>query len=280
MVKLTRILHVTGMIVALALLTGCGGGGVGNMTLNSGNWPWFWPDKTAFIVNRDFSESMPVADHSRIRLDAVNGEIVITGQPGATSVTVTAELRVGSNVSRLDAETGLNQLGVLVADRSGEIFVQTLQPNNTGGRQYVANYTITVPRDLAVDATQVNGHVTVENIQSSLFVDAVNGNVYLDISGGATVQVANGSVNGTVTMPPGGEIKISTVNGDIDLRIPMSTSTELFALTGSGAITWDNLDLLNAVHTNKSLAGTLGDGAGLIDLDTWNGNIALTGIIG
>ena len=281
----TRIVQVGGMIVALALLAACGGVSGGNYTINtggwSGEWPWFWPDKAKYIVDGDFSENVPVAGHSRIRLDAVNGEIVITGQPGATSVTVTAELQVGSNMSRPDAETGLNLLDVLVADGSDEIFVQTSQPNTMDGRKYVVNYTITVPSHLAVDVTQVNGHVTVSSIESSLFVEVTNGNVYLsEIFGVATVSVDHGSIDGTVTLPSGGEIMFSTGIGDIDLRVPKSTSAELSALVGFGAITWNNLDLLNAVHMAKSLTGTLGDGTGLIDLDTRNGNIDVTGFNG
>jgi hypothetical protein len=265
MVTRKRILQVTGMIAALALLAACGGVSGGNFTINTnpGEWPWFWPEKAKFIANGDFSENVPVAGHSRIRLEGVNGEIVITGQPGAASVMVTAELQVGSNASLLDAETGLNQLGVLVAEGSDEIFVQTKQPINTGGRQYLVNYTITVPSHLAVDVTQVNGHVTVLDIENSLFVD-----------------VGNGNVDGTVILPPGGEIMLSTVNGDIDLRIPASTSAELSALVGFGSITWYNLDITNAVQTNQSLTGTLGEGTGLIDLDTRNGNIDVTGFDG
>jgi hypothetical protein len=279
------ILHVAGMVVVLALLAACGGVSGGNFTINTGEWtgkwPWFWSDKATFIVDGSFSENVPVSDQSRIRLDAVNGEIEITGQPGATSVTVTAELIVGSNVSRLDADTGLNQLDVIVADGSDEIFVQTQQPKTLDGRRYIVNYNITVPSDLAVDVTQDNGHVTVADIESSLSVEVGNGNVYLpDIFGFATVSVDIGSVDGTVTLPPGGEIMIATGIGDIDLRIPKSTSAELSALVGFGAITWNNLDLLNAVHTNNSLTGTLGDGAGLIDLDTRNGNIDVTGYDG
>lgn len=262
----TRILQVAGLIVALALLAACGGGG-SSYTINaggwSGEWPWFWPVQSTFVVNRDFSENVPVAGHNRIRLDAENGEIVVSGQPGAASVTVTAELIVGSNVSRLDAEEGLEQLRVLVTDRPGEIFVQTVQPLNADGRRYLVNYRITVPRDLAVDATQVNGNVIVE-----------------DIVGFVTVSAENGSIDATATLPPGGAIMLSTVNGDIDLGIPASTSAELSALVEFGAITWDHLDLRNTVSTSRSLTGTLGDGAGLIDLDTRNGNIHVTGFGG
>lgn len=281
----TRKQIAAGMVVAMALLAACGGVSGPSFTVNAGGWagewPWFWPDKAKYIVDGDFFENVPVAGHGRFRLDAGNGEIVITGQPGATSVTVAAELIVGSNASRLDAESGLTRLAVIVSDLPDEIFVRTLQPENLDGRQYIVHYAITVPSDLAVDVTQANGHVNIENIEGSLFVEAANGNVYFtDIFGFVTVSVEHGSVDGSVTLPPGGEIMLSTVSGDIDLRIPRSTSAELSALVGFGAITWDNLDLRNAVHTSKSLTGTLGDGTGLIDLDTRNGNIDVSGFDG
>jgi len=190
-------------------------------------------------------------------------------------------LQVGSNASLLDAETGLDQLGIIVADGADEIFVQTVQPKTMDGRQYIVSYTITVPSGIVVDVTQVNGHVTILNIESSLFVEVVRGNVYLsDIFGAATASVDDGSIDGTVYLSPGGEILFSAGIGDIDLRIPTSTSAELSALVGFGVITWDNLDLLNPVDSNQLLTGTLGDGAGLIDLETRNGNIDVTGFDG
>jgi len=265
----TRILQVTGMIVALVLLAACGGVSGGTYTINAntggwpGKWPWFWPEKSEFIVDKPFSENVPVSGQGRIRLDAVNGEIVITGNPGATSVTVTAELVVGSNVSQPDAETVLNQMEILVSALPDEILIQTLQPGRMDGRQYLVNYTINVPSDLSIDVTQVNGHVTVENIENSLLV-----------------TVENGSVYGSVSLPPGGEITLWTGNGNLDLRIPTSTSAELSARVDLGAITWDNLDFLNVVQTDRSLTGTLGNGTGLIDLDTGNGNIVVTGFDG
>jgi hypothetical protein len=258
----TRILQVTGMIVVLVLLAACGGvnGGTYTINANTGDWPWFWPDKAEFIVDKNVYENVPVAGQERFRVDAVNGEIAITGKPGATSVTVTAELIVGSNVSQPDAENGLNQMEIVVSELPGEILVQTVQPERLNGRQYLVKYNINVPSNLSVEVTQVNGHVTVENIENSLLV-----------------TVDDGSVHGTVSLPPGSEITLWTGKGDLDLRIPTSTSAEFSALVGFGAITWDNLDFLNVVQTDRSLTGTLGNGDGLIDLDTGNGNIDVTG---
>lgn len=260
----TRKQLVAGMVVALALLAACGGVSGPNFTVNaggwSGEWPWFWPEKSQYIVDGEFSRNVPVTAQSRIRLDAVNGEVVITGNTGATSVTVTAELIVGSNVSQRDAENGLNQMEILVSELPGEILVQTVQPASLNGRQYLVKYNINVPSDLSVDVIQVNGQVTVLNIENSLLV-----------------TVENGSVYGTVSLPLGGEITLWTGKGNLDLRIPTSTSAELSARVGLGAITWDNLDFLNVAQTDRSLTGTLGKGSGLIDLDTGNGNIDVTG---
>lgn len=254
------ILQAAAMIAVLTLFAACGGVSGGTYTINSGDWPWFWPDRPSFVVNKTFSETVPVAGRERIRLVAVNGGVVITGQPGATSVTVTANLRAGSNVSRADAEYGLDRLTVLVEETAGEILVRTMQPGALDGRRYLADYEVTVPGGLAVEVTQINGHVTVEDLENSLLV-----------------TVENGSVFGTVNLPPGGEITLWAVNGDLDLRIPTSTSADLSALVGLGAITWDNLDFTNPVQTGRSFTGTLGDGSGRIDLDTRNGNIDING---
>ena len=273
------IQYIARMVFVFAILTACGGGGGSDINFNfkGNNWPWPWPSNADFFANKTFSQNVTVSDHLNLRLDAVNGEIEITGQPGADRVTVTAEARVGSDTF-IDAQAGLNQLEISVTDEANDIFVQTEQPKNSQGRQYIVDYTLTVPSDLTVNVNAVNGHVTVNDMDNSIFIVLVNGNMdFENIYGDATASVDNGSVTGTTILPPDGEVMVSTVNGDIDLSIPTSTSAELFGLVSNGTISWDNLDLLDVMQTNKSLQGKLGDGAGLIDLSTVNGNISLVG---
>jgi DUF4097 and DUF4098 domain-containing protein YvlB len=258
----TVIHYAVGLAFALGVLTACGDVNVGSPTIDgAGSALLPAPSNAAFSTKQDFSQEMQVENHMRMRLEAVNGEIVITGQPDATSVIVTAELCVSSHESQQDAEARLEQLEVLVTDLSDEIVVETLQPDNTEGRQYVVNYTITVPSNLEVDVNQVNGAIRVEDTTNSVFVNVVNG-----------------SLDSTVSLPPNGQIRLSMVNGDVDLRLPTSTSAELSAFVDNGTITWDNLDLLDAVHTNQSLTGTLGSGAGVIWLETTNGSIDVIGV--
>jgi hypothetical protein len=263
MFKRTQNRRTLAMVLALGLLTACGDvSGVG-VTIDRGNWPWPWASGTDFFDTRTVSENVPVEEQKRIRLEGVNGQVAITAERGASSVRMSASLRVGSSESTQDAEEGMNQLEIRVTNRSDEVLVQTLQPNDPGGRQYVVDYTIIVPSHLVIDVHQSNGHVSAEGIENSLFVD-----------------VLNGTVEATVTWPFTGEIRLSAINGDFDLRIPTDMSAQLSAFVDTGTITVDNLDVVDAVRTDQTLKGTLGDGAGLIDLETMNGRIELAGFDG
>ncbi len=257
-------LRNAGIALALALLAACGD--VTGVDIDGGtrpNWPWPWHTNASFSAAKTRVADVPAEGRLRIQLDAVNGEIEIKGQPGTNSVRVAANLRVGSFDSREHAQEGLNELDFLLTAGSDQIFLQTRQPQDPQGRQYVANYTITVPSDMEIDVHQSNGHVTVDDIESSVFV-----------------EVGNGNIDGTVRLPSNGEVRLTTGNGALDLRVPTSTSAKLSAFTDLGTITLDNLELLDTVRTNKSLTGNLGDGAGLIDLETMNGGIDVTGFDG
>lgn len=234
-------------------------------------------DNTDFIAEKSFSFKVDVVNHSRLRLEAINGEIRITGTSESDSVIITGERRVGSE-SMEDAEEYLKKLEVNVQDLGSEVFVKTIQPQKAYGRSYVVNYTITLPKNLEVLVSNVNGRVTIDSINNDVIVINVNGLVTLDeIFGSASVSLVNGQIEGEITLPFDGIIGMSVVNGNIDLKIPVSTSAEFWASVTNGNINVLNLVLQNPVVSTTSLRGTLGDGQGTISLTTVNGNISVEG---
>lgn len=246
--------------IAVIAAAGCTGG---DINIHGPEWPWPWPlpNEPPFVAEDTYDKTIQVEGHVRLLLDAKNGHVSINGQPDADTVTVTAQLLVGSYSSLQDAQNGLDNLAVRVDAESDEILVETLQPGSAGGRQYVVNYTIAVPADMAVDVKQTNGDIRVEDTADSVI---------------ASTQ--NGGILGDLTVPLDGEIQLSTVNGGVELHIPASTSASLSATVGNGSITYRGLDLQDAVSTDSSLTGTLGDGDGVIRLETTNGNVNVVGI--
>lgn len=267
------------LIALLALvLAACG-----DVTVN-GAYPavdyssaWWWSDFKDVVVSKTLNLDEPVEGRQRLRVDGINGSIVIVGQQGTDTVRMTADMLVGSD-TWLDAEEGLDELGIILTNLPSEIHIQTHQPYTDDGRQYVVDYIIQVPSDMEVLVTQTNGHVAIDGIENPIQVAGVNGNIQLvDVSGGIQADLTNGDIEVTATLPPGGEIILSTVNGDVDLRVPTLTSATLEAATGNGNVHWHNLILLDVDATAWSLTGTLGGGDGFIDLETVNGNIGVTG---
>lgn len=229
-----------------------------------------------FSMQKIFEAELPVESHNQVNIAAINGEVVVTGRRNVDVVMVTAHLMVGSD-SQKDAERHIDDLEISVTDSADEISIQTVQPKNTGGREYHVEYDIIVPSDFEVITTQVNGSIDIIDIDNSVDVKNINGDILLsDIVGGVAADVVNGSITATVTLPVDETIDLITDNGGIELRIPHSTSAVLGASVVNGVIHTSNLEFADLVQTSHSLTGSLGDGEGVIEL--WaGGNINVIG---
>jgi DUF4097 and DUF4098 domain-containing protein YvlB len=159
-----------------------------------------------------------------------------------------------------DAQTHLQQLQVQVSELANEVLVETIQPQESQGRNYAVDYRITLPRNFEVFIESTNGDVKVRDMLASAHVD-----------------LTNGSIEGKVDLPRDGTVDFATVNGAIALAIPHNTSADFSASVSHGNIELSNLTLQRENRTSSSLQGRLGDGRGMITLRTTNGDISVTG---
>jgi hypothetical protein len=235
------------------------------------------PTDTTIYVEAPFSFKVVADGHARTTIHGINGRVKIIGSTGIDSMTIAGQRRVGS-FSAEDAEDHLDSLAVSVTDLGDSLRVTTLQPEDSDGRTYIVDYELTVPQDMELSITNINGNIEIEDIRDSLSLLTANGNILLDdIEGNTTAKVVNGIIVAEIALQPGGIAALSTVNGSIDLAIPTTTSAKLTAQLANGEIVTRHLTLLNEVRTERSLSGTLGEGDGLIALTTGNGNITVIG---
>lgn len=244
-----RRLILVPSLLGLILASGCGGSSHGSGFVD--NRPW---------AEERFSFDVPRGTQTTLRLQGVSGTIDVKGTPGATSIAITGVKRVQANTLD-DATAHLTELKVAVTSSAAEVLVQTVQPKFSAGRNYVVNYTISLPQDIDCSIMSVNGQI---------LADAIHGSVLL--------ALVNGQITASVTLPPAGEIDMSLANGNINLRIPQTTSAQFSATVAIGSISLTNLSLFNETVTPNSRTGTLGSGDGTISLDAGNGTIAVKGI--
>jgi hypothetical protein len=226
----------------------------------------------------NFNFQLDATNRVQFRLIGVNGRMLVTGASAGEQFIVRGERRVESS-SQADAEARLNDLQVEITESANEIVIRTVQPTNTGGRNFIVDYELLVPDRLVANITNVNGEITVDDFDSGAFVTNVNGLVIVrDIEGDTAVSLVNGNIDAELRIEDDGSIDLVNVNGTIDLDIPVDTDAQLSATLANGTITVLNLAVQNQVSSPTSLTGTLGDGDGTIRLESTNGSIMITGV--
>ncbi|HSM17075.1 MAG TPA: DUF4097 family beta strand repeat-containing protein [Gemmatimonadales bacterium] len=231
-----------------------------------------------FVAEEALQFDLDATGRTTFRVEGINGNIDVVGAAGTEIFTVRGERQVWSE-SVVDAQDYLDRLEVVITETVDEILIRTVQPQNTGGRNLVVNYVLTVPERLATRLVNVNGNVTVRQVLGSVTIDDVNGNVTLDdLSGSVDVVLVNGNIACQAVIVATGTIDLETVNGNVTLDIPQNTSAEFAAHLVNGTITTSNLVFQNVTGGPTSLIGTLGNGQGMIDLRTVNGNILARGV--
>lgn len=232
---------------------------------------------TRYIVERTFSYQVEAGNKTKLRLDTVNGDVLITGTSNDSVIFISGERKVGSD-SEQDADEHLDELQVCVSEIGNDLYVETEQPEKTYGRSYTVNYNIRVPNGWQVEVENANGTVQVKSIENRVKIDVVNGTVdAADIYGNLDVDVTNGKVNSRLELPNDGICDIKTTNGEIALEIPSNTSAAFTASVTNGSVDMNGLTLKNMSSSRKKVQGILGGGDGEIRLTTTNGDIKVNG---
>lgn len=230
-----------------------------------------------FVAEERLSFTFDVADQVLLSVAAKNGNVTVTGVAGGTSLTVEGVRKVWSH-SQDDADAHLDLLEVSVEENPDDFVISTEQPQVSGGRAYVVNYTITLPDDFEVAIVNANGNITVIAVKEDVNITNSNGEIRLNgIEGSVAADISNGEIDAAVTLPLDGTLVMSVGNGEIGLSVPQNTSAEFSAEVGNGSITVVNLTLQNQVTTPRSVTGTLGAGQGTVSLAVGNGVITVTG---
>lgn len=258
------------MIVAFILIIniGCDEYSVGpNDNVNS----------TSYIAKQSFNISVFADNNSKFRLEAINGNITITGSSSTDSIIVNGERSVGSE-SMEDAESHLKLLSVNMHDITSGKLIKTTQPKESNGRSYIVNYIVTVPKHFEIFVELVNGNVSINSIDNTVTANNVNGEIVLtNINGSTFANIVNGQIKSRQSLPLNGTIDLGSVNGNIVLDIPTNTSAQFSASSVNGNISTSNLVFQNQIITTNSLSGKLNNGEGNIDLSIVNGGISVSG---
>ena len=230
-----------------------------------------------FSAEEPFSFQLNPTDQTHLIVRAINGSVEIIGTSDSAHVEVSG-VRIVQAGSQRDAENYLARLDVNIRMNTGEIEVETEQPSDTNGREFIVNYQIRVPANWDVDLIHVNGEVEVDSLDGALDINHTNGNIVIsDVTGDLYVDLTNGQISAKTANQQPRICRMTIVNGQMIVTIPESTDATFSASVTNGQVSVRNLTMDNLSSRLNAVSGTLGAGQGEITLRAVNGNIDVYG---
>lgn len=138
------------------------------------------------------------------------------------------------------------------------------------------NFTVRVPKGVALVGRTVNGHVQAASLQSDVEAYTVNGKVNIITTGSAQARTVNGSIFASVGNPFWhSQRQFSTVNGTITVKLPPKFGADLKAHTVNGKISTEFPLSIRGQFSPRKLSGKIGAGGRMLTIETVNGSIEL-----
>lgn len=264
-----------GMLMLLGCVGGCG-------------VPLSWDSREELI------EITP-AGVQGLSLKTINGQIRVRASDDPDSlIEVTANIKGGAG-SPEDVEACLDAIEITITDfnEATPQISWRWRDGHQSGWSGIVSFEAIVPKRLGIVADTQNGAIDVTGAEgdyqlksqngrirtlgsnSSLHAETHNGGLFVQ-STASEVQLSthNGAIEGELKSTAALNGKVESHNGSIQLSVNPWSSTKLSARTKNGRIE-SELPLDDEVSKRKTLVGSLGTGAGALEVSTHNGSITL-----
>jgi hypothetical protein len=238
-----------------------------------------------------FSWSDELAPGSTVHLRTTNGNVVVRG---------TADQQVHVQGIKRWRHGRDRDVRFVVARDGGEVYlcaIWTRRGGYCGNERYrpsparwlaifslfrrrsdmAASFEAMLPPGVNVDASTVNGRVTVTEAAGDVEAATVNGDIRASTMRGAlSLKTVNGSIRArAASLAEGAPIQLETVNGSVRAELPTPLDADVQLSTVNGRITTDFPVALSGRATERDLRGTVGGGGRPVRLKTVNGSVEL-----
>jgi hypothetical protein len=242
-------------------------------------------------VSDAFSWSRELAPGTTIHLRTTNGNVTVRG---------TAEPRAHvQGIKRW--QRGRERDVKFVVDRGGDdvylCAIWTRRGGRCGDERYrpspprwlamfslfrrrtdmAASFEVMLPPGVRLDASTVNGGVTVTEAAGDVKAETVNGDIRASTMGGRlSLKTVNGSIRARAALlAKHAPVELETVNGSVRAELPSPLDADVRLSTVNGRITTDFPVALSGRASAGELRGTVGGGGRPVRLKTVNGSVEL-----
>ena len=230
-------------------------------------------DQDRYRERDEIRQTHELASGARVEVSGINGKVEIETNFGDT-----AEIHVVRSARNRD---DLNYRKVIIEYTPNKLVIRGEDERERGRRRNSPNVRqevmLSLPRNIDLSTSGVNGHVKVGEVDGPVRVSGVNGKVTVDQAVGYShLSGINGHV--TVTIARLGErgIHVSGINGGVELRFADELNADLDVTGINGSV---RADVPNVVVQGKlnphNFHARIGGGGSRISVSGVNGGVQL-----
>lgn len=210
---------------------------------------------------------------------------------GSITVTPAAGPKVEIHADRTFRHSSADSVQVVTTESKGGLTVCALWPgrssscgpdgqftsqgHNMAGNDVAVVFEVKLPPGVRINASTINGDVSVEGASAAAEVTTVNGDVTVETANGpASATTVNGDAHATIhALTEPGDIKIATVHGDAQVDLPSGIDAVVDGHTVAGDISTDFPLTVAGKFASHTLSGTLGKGGRQVHINTVTGDV-------
>jgi DUF4097 and DUF4098 domain-containing protein YvlB len=226
---------------------------------------------------------------TEVEVHTIAGSIDVSGSASATEVAV-------HSVKTGPTTAALATVHVDIQKRGSRLILEEKHDQGFFPRSGTISFQIVIPAGVkVVEAHSISGNVTMRDVSAGIdeTLSTISGNVNtsaarnLDASstsGGIefamtgtslSARSVSGPITGTMaSLGNGGSAKISTISGSVNLSASGTVDTKVSLHSVSGQVSCDFPVTISQQKRNR-LEGTIGSGAGTLDVGTVSGSISI-----
>ena len=156
-------------------------------------------------------------------------------------------------------------------NEGGEYHMNGVKKNDVAVR-----FTVQLPRSIPVNASTVNGGLSVDGVSAPVEAATVNGRIEVNTSTGPVqATTVNGSIEANMQALTSGDVRLTTVNGSVTAGLPRQLNATIDAETVNGRVETDYPVKIMGKISPRHLRGQIGTGGPTLKLVTVNGSISL-----
>lgn len=228
-------------------------------------------------VKDEIQRTYKLNNNARVEISGINGSVDIkTAETDQADVriTISAMRREDIDRSRITMEYTADGLKIKGDNRNAGNHLYDIFSGAGHTRQRVV---LTLPRQVQLVTSGVNGRVNVGEIDGAVLLDGINGQIKVEqTAGGLKISGINGNIDATLARLDTKGINVHGINGNIDLRFKNDVNARIDVSGINGRVRADLPNVQVQGQPDRSnYHAVIGTGGSSIDVSGVNGNITL-----